>query len=201
MAKTLESWRLFWVLALATTVAIGLGLPLTDFHSKQGAEFMVLHAVLCALPCLLVAFTASSLATLWPSPRTRWLLSNRRYFGLAFAFGMAWHFMFVSYFMISFGKRLPPRDLTLDLIGIVFLVAMTLTSFRRIARRLSLRNWRRLHKTGIYTLWFLPTFFYFDDFVRDQDFFDAAVISVLVAAVLLRGIAWGRRPARLRTAS
>jgi hypothetical protein len=85
MAKNLESWRLFWMLALTVSTAICLGLPFADFHTWRGTEFIILHAVLCALPFFLVAFTASSLATLWRSRRTRWLLSNRRYFGLAFA--------------------------------------------------------------------------------------------------------------------
>jgi hypothetical protein len=66
--QTLKAWRLFWVLALAVSTAIAVGLPYADFHTVHGTEFIVVHAVLCALPCLLVAFTASSLAALWPSP-------------------------------------------------------------------------------------------------------------------------------------
>jgi hypothetical protein len=160
MAAVLKSWRLFGLLALAITTAVGLGLPHANFHSLRGTEFIVWWAVLCALPCLLVAFTASSVATLWPSRATRWILANRRYIGLAFAFGMSWHFLFVAYFLASFGYHMRTIDLTLDIIGLCFLAAMTLTSFRRFARRLSVANWRRRHRTGIYTLWFLPTFFF-----------------------------------------
>ena len=110
MAKNLESWRLFWMLALTVSTAICLGLAFADFRTWRGTEFIILHAVLCALPFFLVAFTASSLATLWPSRRTRWLLSNRRYFGLAFAFGMAWHLSFVIYATMAFGNHVGPRQ-------------------------------------------------------------------------------------------
>jgi len=193
MAKIIQSWRLFWLLALVVSAAICLGLPFADFHSFRGTEFIILHAVRCALPFFLVAFTASSFATLWPSRRTRWLLSNRRYFGLAFAFGMGWHFAFVGYSMMSFGNQLGSTDIVLDLIGLCFLLAMSLTSFRRYARRLSLANWRRLHKTGVYTIWFLVTYFNLDGFRQDRDLLHFALLSLFLAAWVLRVIAWTRK--------
>lgn len=193
MARALESWRLFWVLALVIMTADLLGLPFADFHSFRGTEFIILHAVLCALPFFLVAFTASSLATLWPSRRTRWVLANRRYFGLAFAFGMAWHFTFVGYSVIRFGNRLGPSDLTLDSIGLCLLLAMTLTSFRRFSRRVTLVNWRRLHKAGVYTIWFLVTYFYLDDFRSNGNRFYLGVAGLFLAAWVLRMIAWIRK--------
>jgi sulfoxide reductase heme-binding subunit YedZ len=191
--RPFESWRLFWVLAIAIGTANCLGLPSADFHTARGTEFIILYAVLCALPFLLIAFTASSLATLWPSPITRWMLANRRYFGLAFAFGMSWHFAFVGYYLIVFGDPIKNRDLILDLIGLCFLLAMTLTSFQRFARRLSLAEWHRLHKTGIYVLWFLPTFFYLGNLRSHWDMFHFWVLSVLLAALILRGIARAKK--------
>ena len=41
---------------------------LCGLSSFRGTEFIVLHAVFCALPFFLVAFTASSLATLLAEP-------------------------------------------------------------------------------------------------------------------------------------
>jgi methionine sulfoxide reductase heme-binding subunit len=196
MAKAIDSWRLFWVLALAITTANCLALPFADFHTAPGTQFIVLYAMYCALPFFLVAFTASSLATLWPNRRTRWLLSNRRYFGLAYAFGMGWHFIFVGYSTFSFGNRLRPSALMLDIIGLCFLLAMTLSSFRRFARRISFADWRRLHKTGVYVLWFLPTYFYLEnvrDFPEDRDPFHFGMLGVLLAVLALRGMAWVRK--------
>ena len=156
-------------------------------------EFIIKHSVRCALPSFLVAFTASSFATLWPSPTTRWLLSNRRYFGLAFAYGMAVHLAFVSYSVLSFGNGLNSFVTALDLTGAGFLLAMTLTSFRWISRHLSLANWRRLHKVGAYAIWLLATYIYVSDVRYDRDVIHALVAGVFLAAWILRVAAWAVR--------
>jgi methionine sulfoxide reductase heme-binding subunit len=190
MEKLLESWRLFWVLAFAISGANCLALPFTNFQSARGTVFIILYSVRCALPFFLVAFTASSLATLWPSWFTRWLLSNRRYFGLAFAFGMAWHLTFVAYTTFRFGNHLNRTATTIDLIGFAFLLALTLTSFRWFAHPLSAAGWRRLHKTGVYAIWLLATYIYLVGARDDKDVLDIAALSILVAAWLLRAAAW-----------
>jgi methionine sulfoxide reductase heme-binding subunit len=196
MGKALGSWRLFWVLALATSTAICLGLPSTDFHTVRGMEFIILRSVRCALPLFLVAFTASSLATLWPSRGTRWLLANRRYIGLAFAFTMAWHFSFVAYSIWMFGNRLNAKATALDVIGLIFLLLLTLTSFRWSKRRLSAATWRRLHKIGVYVIWLLATEIFFGIVRGGGDLLHDVALSVLVAAWLLRVAAWVKQ--RLR---
>jgi methionine sulfoxide reductase heme-binding subunit len=198
--KSFGSWRLFSALALATSIAICLGLPRTNFHTARGMEFIILRSVRCALPLFLVAFTASSFATLWPSRGTRWLLSNRRYFGLAFAFGMAWHFSFVAYATWLFGNQLNARETALDVIGLTFLLLLTLTSFRWSARRLGPANWRRLHKTGVYVIWLLATHIYLGNVRGGGDLLHYAGLSLLLAAGLLRLAAWMKQRLRYSAA-
>jgi DMSO/TMAO reductase YedYZ heme-binding membrane subunit len=188
--KVFGSWRLFWVLTLGTSIAIALGLPATDFHSGRSLEHIILRSVRCALPLFVVAFTASSLATLWPGRGTRWLLSNRRYVGLAFASAMAWHFAFVAYFISLFGNQLNAKATAMDLVGFAFLFLMTLTSFRWGARRLSPANWRRLHKTGVYVIWFVATYIYLGHVRGGGALRDYATLCVLVGAWVLRVAAW-----------
>lgn len=157
---------------------------------------MIEQSVRYALPLFILAFTASSLATLWPSQLTKWLLRNRRYVGLGFAFGMAWHLSFVGYSIWSFGlsdSGLTPRGFALDLIGLIFLLLITLTSFRSAARRLTPTNWRRLHKTGVYVIWFVATYLY----VRHVgNAVHVVASSLLIAAWLLRVTAWLNKRAR-----
>jgi DMSO/TMAO reductase YedYZ heme-binding membrane subunit len=196
MKLTLNSWSLFWVLALATSAANLLGLPNLDFHSARGMSPIILHSVRYALPLFLVAFTASSLATLWPSAFTRWLLANRRYIGLAFAFAMAWHFSSVAYTIGSFGNPLNAKATALDVIGFVFLLLLTLTSFRSGARRLSRANWRRLHKTGVYVIWLVAITIYFHSVRNGGDLFHRVVFAALLAAWMLRIAAWARKRIR-----
>jgi hypothetical protein len=186
MGKAIESWWLFWLLALIISVANCLCLPFADFHSARGIAPMILRSVRYALPLFVLAFTASSLATLWPNQMTRWLLRNRRFLGLGFAFGMAWHLSFVGYSIFSFGTSasgLTGRSLALDLTGLTFLIAMTLTSFKWFARRLTSATWRRLHKTGIYVIWFVATYIY----LRHPDsVLHIAALGLFIAAWLLR---------------
>ena len=193
MTAKLKSWPLFWTLAAVTSFTNGLELSRTDMRSQHGAEAIILNSIVRALPFLVLAFTASSLLKVWPNRATRWLMSNRRYIGISFAFAMAWHFLFVAYYMSHFGNPVPPHDLAFDIVGAGVLLAMTLTSFRPFKRRLSTVNWRRLHTTGIFTLWFLPTWFYLEDFLRVRDGFSLAMLSLLLAALGLRGLAWARR--------
>jgi methionine sulfoxide reductase heme-binding subunit len=196
MAKALESWRLFLLLALIITVATSPCLPFVDFHSAQGIQPIILRSVRYALPLFLLAFTASSLATLWPGPLTRWLLRNRRYFGLGFAFAMAWHFSFVGYSIFAFGlfgSGLTPKGFALDLFGFTFLLLMTLTSFRWSARRLTPTNWRRLHKTGVYAIWLVATYIYARHI---GNVIHAVASGLLIGAWLLRVAAWAKKRAR-----
>jgi len=186
MTTVFRSWRLFWSLFAAMSIAVCAGIPGVDFRSDRAVEALILRTILCALPCLIAAFLASSLVRLWPGRATRWLVSNRRYVGLAFAAGMLWHFAFVGYFFYQFGNRLNARDLTLDLIGLLFLLAMTATSFAPVRRKMPPAHWHRLHKAGIYALWFLPTFFFLDDLLRDRDLLSGAAVGLLVAALVLR---------------
>jgi sulfoxide reductase heme-binding subunit YedZ len=156
-------------------------------------EFIIKHSVRCALPSFLLAFTASSIAALWPGALTRWLLSNRRYFGLAFAYGMALHLAFVSYSALSFGNGLNSFVTSLDLTGAGFLLAMTLTSFRWFARHISLANWRRLHRIGAYAIWLLATYIYVSDVRYERDIVHALIVCVFLAAWMLRVAAWAAR--------
>jgi DMSO/TMAO reductase YedYZ heme-binding membrane subunit len=179
-------------LALLVSAAICARLADVDLRLAAGAEVMVLHSVRCALPFFLVAFTASSIAVLWPGRVSRWVLRNRRSFGLAFAVGMAWHLGFVAYFMIGFHKHLNRVALTTDFIGLAFLVALTTTSFPRIARHLPPGWWRRLHKTGVYAIWLLASYIYLLNVHYSKDAIHVTALGVLILAWCLRAAAWLR---------
>jgi methionine sulfoxide reductase heme-binding subunit len=201
MTRHLNSWPLFWVLALALSVSNLLGLRGVNFNSARGMSPAILLSVRCALPLFLVAFTASSLATLWRSSVTRWLLTNRRYIGLAFAFAMLWHFTFVAYMIRTFGNPLNAKATALDVFGFTFLLLLTLTSFRPFARHLSRANWRRLHKTGVYAIWLVATAIYFHGVREGWGLYYLVPFAVLLAAWLLRIAAWVKKTFRTGSAA
>jgi sulfoxide reductase heme-binding subunit YedZ len=186
----LSAWHLFWVLVAAYAVGWGIGLAFADPRLSSGTEFLVKHAVRCALPYFVVAFTASSLVLLWPNQLTKWLRANRRFFGLAFAAGMAWHLTVVAFAFYRFNSRLSVRDFSQDAVGVLFLIVLTLTSFRVAARHLSSLNWRRLHKAGVYVIWGLATHIYLGTLRNHGSLVDVLFFSALLAAWLVRVIAW-----------
>jgi methionine sulfoxide reductase heme-binding subunit len=191
VSKVIQSWRLFWALAALVSVAIALKLPGVDLHTDKGVLQVVHRAVRCALPFFLVAFSASSLAVLFPGAFTRWLLANRRYFGLAFAVGMLWHFSFIALLALRGHEFTLSFVLALDFIGAAFLAAMTVTSFPRLSRWLGPAGWRRLHKTGAYTIWALATYIYLQALPAAHGIKGHLPVAALLAAGLLRVAAKG----------
>src|SRR5205823_3050461 len=100
---------------------------------------------------------------------------------------------FVGYTVLSFGIHFRALALTADLVGLIFLIAMTLTSFRWLARRLSRANWRHLHKAGAYAIWLLALHIYHGGAHSDRDLFHFVALGVLLAAGGMRMVAWLRK--------
>jgi hypothetical protein len=193
VSRIIGGWRLFWALAALVSVAIAAKLPFVDLHTPQGILAMVDRGVHYALPFFLVAFSASSLVVLFPGAFTRWLLANRRYFGLTFAVGMLWHFSFLALLQIRFHKISFSWLIALDFVGAALLLAMTVTSFRRLSRWLSPAGWRRLHKTGVYVIWWIATYTYLGALPWTHGIKAHLPIAALLAAGLLRVAAWAHR--------
>ena len=106
----------------------------------------------------LLAFSASSLWQLWPSPRTRYLLSNRRYLGISFGVAHAWHLSVVIAFVRRPEFEPEPVGLAFGLLTVAFIAAMLATSFDTTAAWLGARRWKLLHTTGGWLIWIV--FFY-----------------------------------------
>jgi hypothetical protein len=190
-SRFFQRWRLFWTLAIAISIAIALKLPALDLSTDLGWLLMIQRAVKCALPFFVVAISASSLAQLFPGAFTRWLLVNRRYIGLAFAFGMGVHFSLILWLVVGRGFRgLHLVPTVIDLIGAAFLAAMTVTSFPRLARWLSPAGWRRLHKSGVYVIWAVAVYVYVEALPVMHGWKEFAPLIGLLAAMMLRLIAW-----------
>ncbi|MBS0377896.1 MAG: hypothetical protein JSS29_05360 [Proteobacteria bacterium] len=182
----------FALLGALVSAAIVVRLPFVSLRTSAGTELMVVHSIRCALPFFIIAFSASSISTLWRGRLSQWLMRNRRQFGLTFALGMLWHMAFVLYFFFGFGKSLNRLALSLDIVGLDFVMALTLTSFRPIARHLSVQSWRLLHRTGMYVIWALATYLYLLDVKYYRDPLHETALLILLCAGSLRAAAWYR---------
>jgi len=132
----------------------------------------------------LLAFTASSLHRLAPSYTSNWLLQNRRYLGLSMAISHGFHAVAIAGVAVLTSENMV-RDNHLANLGYIFIIVMTITSFKRPAALLGKRNWRILHTLGMYYLWLSFTFS-FAKRLSESWLIYAPFVILLILAIVLR---------------
>ena len=154
----LEGWTLFaWVMGLVSAAVAGLATTV-DLTTGAGVVSMIRTSVRLSTPWLFLAFAASSLLALFPGDPARWLMRNRRMFGLCFAAAMGWQLVFIAWMLVGHWDFYletihPAGGLSVRLVAYAILAAMTVTSFASPRRQLGPKAWRILHKGGIYAMW------------------------------------------------
>jgi hypothetical protein len=154
----LNQWKLFFIGSGLISLSTLLTMVQLDLSSAESISSMIKYTVRCAVPFLFLVFMASSLQVVWPSLFSRWLVRNRKFLGLCFASAMAWQALFIlwlvnihSHYYVEEVYNL--SDTIEGVGGYLFLLAMVATSFEFGRSRLTLKQWRNLHKAGIYYLW------------------------------------------------
>lgn len=201
-SKFLNSWWLLSLIVVPMSIAAAIAMTRVDLSSPLGVSSMIQFSVRLAVPWLFIAFAAASLVVVFPGTFSRWLLRNRRIIGLCFAAGMAWQLFFISWMVIGFWdyyleEAYSYLDLSEQIPGYLILIAMTVTSFRFGRSKLSVRQWKILHKGGIYFLWgvvwstYWFELFYYDDIqIIDYVYYWAGF-----AAWGVRLLAWSKKRA------
>ncbi|MHC2144216.1 ferric reductase-like transmembrane domain-containing protein [Pseudomonas sp. 210_17 TE3656] len=150
-----SGWKLFGLLAvltLAMTTLILAAQPL----GADGLRSAIRATARSSLALFLLTFLASSLAILLPGDTTRRLLRERRYLGLAFAFSHTVHGMLIYRYSQQFPALFwAGRTVTSSLpgaFGYLFILLLTLTSFKAPMRLLGSRAWKQLHSVGTWVI-------------------------------------------------
>jgi len=156
--KLLNDWFLYWVITGPISIVMLISMFDTNMTSGEDVSTMIQLSVRCAVPLLFLAFAASSLQIVFPSTFSRWLLKNRKIIGLSFASAMAWQLLFILWLVIVFSdyylnEVYVLRDAIEGVLGYIFLLAMTITSFRFARKHIKPKSWKLLHTSGIYILW------------------------------------------------
>ena len=198
--KALNKWGLFGLVSGTISIAVITAMLRTDLSSGEGVSSMIQLAVRCAIPWLYLAFAASSIQILFRGDLSRWLLRNRRYIGLCFAAAMGWQLLFIVWLTTVHNEYYVQdvyvlRDVFEGVIGYSFLIAMTITSFDFGRKRLSPKQWKRLHKIGIYSLWIYAfsvywweLYYYPDPLIIDYAYYWGGFL-----AWFLRVVAWRKK--------
>lgn len=190
----IEGGRLWLLLAAAVTAMVAIILAMDS--GVEGVRLAVRATARSSFALFLIAFTASSLFRLWPGDTTPWLLRNRRWFGLGFAWSHLLHLIAILWLFGNYAGQVPAPPMATIVgggIAYVFIAAMAATSFDGAVRWMGARNWQRLHKIGTWYIWIVFMTSYGKRAVVMPEYIPPVLL--LIAAAALR-FAWkrARRP-------
>lgn len=157
-SKALNGWGLFWLFSLPISVIIIIAMTGVDLSTGAGISEMIGFSVRWAIPFIYLAVAASSIRILFPGPFATWWLRNRKYIGMCFAIAMAWQGTFIAVMSVFFRDYYYEdvyylRDEIEGSVGYIFLTAMVATSFALGRKYLNTKQWKAIHKSGLYFLW------------------------------------------------
>jgi methionine sulfoxide reductase heme-binding subunit len=149
-------------------------------------------------PIFLITYSASSLHRVFPGTVTRNILRNRRYWGLGFAVTHSVHlFALITYLQVS-GNPVEMATIIGGGFAYFMLYAMALTSNDWAMARLD-RNWKRLHRVGIHTLWGIFVFTYFGRAISAEHQIEGRIALALAFTALALRVMPRKRSANART--
>lgn len=190
-----EDERLLFVL-IAALLAMSAILVAIAGTGIDGTRMLIRATARSSLLIFLAAFAASSLVRLWPAPTTRWMIRNRRWLGLGFAFSHLVHLIAILWLFGVYGGQTPAPSMRTIIgggIAYVFIALLAATSWNGAVRALGARTWQRLHKTGVWYIWLIFMVSYGGRAASDPLYLPPALL--LVGAAALRVVAARRRAA------
>ena len=141
-------------------------------------------------PFLVLAYVARPLTQIWPSKAAKGLLLRRKYFGLGFAAAHTIHlFALITFFVVS-GEQVDAIAVIGGGWGYLLMFAMALTSNRTAMKAMG-KWWKRLHWTGIHTLWTIFLVTYAGRLEAPETFVLGVItVGILLLAGAIRLAAW-----------
>lgn len=190
-SAVLEGWPLVGWSAVALT-SMTLLLLAVYGADEAGLRVLIRATARSSLALFLPAFAASSLRSLWPTPFSAWLLRNRRQVGVSFAVSHGLHLAAILGLAVRYPDRFEVPALTIlgGGLGYVFIAAMAATSSDAAVRKLGVRNWKRLHRTGMWVLFVIFAQSYVPAPLHDLRYLPASLATL--GALGLRVGAWIR---------
>lgn len=175
--------------------ALLLGL-LRGADAKEGWQLAARYTARSGfLLFFLPVFAASAWHRLAPSAASRWAMRRRRGLGLGFATTHTIHLVSLVTFNVLAGTVPDPATLIVGGGAYVMLFVMAATSSDAAVRRLGAQRWQRLHRVGLYWLWFVFTFSYAGRVADGRPEF-LPLLALALAAWGLRIAAWRARRAK-----
>ena len=188
---SLQKWQL---VKYSTVFIASVFVFILLFNGINESSFRIAIRFTARTSCILflAAFCASSLRQISSNSLTNWLSSNRRYLGLSMAVSHGFHAVAITGVAVLTSENMV-RDNHGATLGYVFILLMTITSFKSPAAILGRRNWKILHTVGMYYLWLSFTIA-FSERLNESWFIYIPFVTVLILALILRLIQRNRKP-------
>ena len=155
---TLQGWRITTLVTCLIVVGLVINFGLAGWNAPA-----ITHAIdatgRSSLILFAIAFTASSVVSVWPSSLSRWSLRNRRWIGLSFASSHFIHLgLIISmtvFFQDPFVRDQSMAQWVFGGLAYGFVLLMALTSTDQAQRWMGMKTWKRLHFVGSHWIWTL----------------------------------------------
>lgn len=191
------------IVASAAAAALLIGLTATMLaggFTHDGVLQGVRLTARWSFAWFIAAWSASSIAKLWPGGWRTELLRRRRAVGLGFAFS---HFVHAAFFLtaiLAFGHKAPMVVLIGGGIGYAFVLAMAATSNNASMKALGPKAWKALHSFG--GVYLLLIFFnsYLGRLMNGKPLVGAYGVALVTLAITLRVAAFAKERADLQPA-
>jgi methionine sulfoxide reductase heme-binding subunit len=178
----LKTWETVTLVSVSVAT-MALVLLFSHGLTETGLRLVIRATGRASFPLFLMLSLGGSLYKLWPNPETYWLLANRKYMGIAFGIIYMYHGLGFTALGIMTGQpNIEGLELILSIICYSFLVAMTVTSFRAVRRKLSPWLWDSLQGVGM--LFFF--YFFLQEFIgkAEEDPLIYVPMAIMTAAVM-----------------
>lgn len=166
--------------------------------NEDSARQLIRLTAASSLLLFALAFSASSLQQLLADDRWRPVLQARRRIGIAFAISHSFHLAaIVALVQVAYGGDFSQLG---DIVGgaviYLFIYLMTLTSNDASVRILGARQWKYLHKFGVYLIWIGLTGSYVGGVFERGEFHYWVYSALCIVLLLLRILAFSKRRAQ-----
>lgn len=188
-----------WIILAVGVMALMVGcagLLMHDGLNAQGALAASRLTARWSFVWFMLAWSASSMAALWPGGWRRTLLQRRRAIGLSFAMAHLIHAGFFLIAMLMFGEKIPAATLVGGGIGYLFVALMAATSNTASVRLLGPKIWQALHATGGWVIFVIFAFSYLGR-IPEIPWLGVSATSLIMLALGMR-IAVGVRASRAK---
>ncbi len=182
--------------AVIASVGAVAGAILLGHDELQQSLYAVRWTARIGLPLVLIIYTMGAFHRMWPSAFTRHLVTNRRSWGLSFAITHTIHLLAIFYYLAQ-PESVDPGPL--GIIGFSMIYLMAFSSNSGSMKRLG-KYWKRIHTAGVHVIWMYYLVAYSQMlFEPELRIVGAVVVPLLVGALIVRLMAWSKKPGRLST--